>query len=82
MPMCEKITHLQLQATGRDLLRRGRAGPEVVHLDRRPVPRRLVARRRGAFLDLSARPIDWIHYVVDFFLAFFQNFSRFSHNGE
>ncbi len=38
-----------------DLLRRGSAGPEIVHLDRRPVPRgRLVARRRGAFFARDA----------------------------
>ena len=49
-------TDLQLQATGRDLLRRGcGARPEVVHLDRRPVPRGwLVARRRGAALARDA----------------------------
>ena len=42
--VCEKLhTELQLHAARRDLLRRGCSGPEVVHLDRGPVPRRLVA---------------------------------------
>ena len=51
--VCEKLhTELQLHAARRDFLR---LGPEVVHLDRGPVPRSWIfARRLGATLTRDA----------------------------